>query len=98
LAIINRDEFPDGFFASTPHLPSCGVNTTSSRSWVEIFGDNNRVFTFCALKSLDDLDKIWFFVSWEDISPLSVYMRITDRECNNSYISNILQLPEVSRQ
>jgi hypothetical protein len=37
LSVRNSDQYSDALFAPAPHLPPCGLNTSSSRSWVQIF-------------------------------------------------------------
>ena len=43
LEVTNRSVYPDEFFAPAPHLPPCGSNTNSARTWVDIYDqdDNN---------------------------------------------------------
>lgn len=92
LTVINHNQFPNEIFAPAPHLSSCGINTNSSRTWIQILGDN-RSYTLCVLKSPDDLDELWFPVSRNDIPPSSVHITMVDRECNKSYTSNVLPVP-----
>ena len=77
-------------FAAAPNLPPCGLNTNSSRTWVDFFDSTGkRLYGFCALSKPADLGKIWF--SYEDgtIPPSYVYIELNDRQTNTKYKSNL---------
>jgi hypothetical protein len=90
LDVVNRSSFPDDLFAPAPTLPPCGLNTSSSRSWVDIYAnDHSYIYGFCALSSADDMRFLWFALP-AGTAPPSVYIVIWDRGCNLSYTSNLV--------
>ena len=92
LTITNRAQYPNALFAASPSLPPCGLNTSASRTWVDIFdGGGNRIYGFCALGSNVDLDGLWFALG--GASPASVYVTLTDRLSNQVYTSNVVDIP-----
>ncbi|MCK5508383.1 MAG: hypothetical protein KAI50_07660 [Desulfobacterales bacterium] len=93
LEVTNSEAFPDEMFASAPHLPPCGLNNNSSRTWVSIYdNDDTRLYGFCGFDSSDDLDLLWFAVP-KGTSPLdSVYIVLNDRECDITYTSDLVAL------
>lgn len=93
LEVTNSSDFPDEFFAPAPHLTPCGLNTNASRTWVDIYDNhNNRLYGFCALSSSDSLNSIWFARPKGIPPPESVYIELKDRECNNTYTSNLVSI------
>ena len=88
--VLNKDAYPDAMFASAPALPPCGVNTKSSRSWVDFFDSRGkRLYGFCALGKPADLNKIWFAVEDGEVPPSYVYIELNDRQTNTKYKSNL---------
>ena len=88
--VLNKDEYPVDMFAAAPGLPPCGLNTKSSRSWVDIFDQRGkRLYGFCALGKPDDLGKIWFSVEDGEVPPSYIYIEINDRQTNTKYKSNL---------
>src|SRR4051794_38960938 len=48
--ISNRMAFPAEMFVAAPTLPPCGLNTKSSRTWLDFFDSRGqRLYGFCAL-------------------------------------------------
>jgi hypothetical protein len=93
LSVFNRSEYPEEMFASAPDLPPCGVNTKSSRSWVDVYARNGkRLYGFCALKSPNELGSLWFAVPKEQAPPDAVYIVIEDRKLNREFKSNLAQI------
>jgi TonB family protein len=89
LTIVNRDAFPDMLFEPAPDLPPCGLNKKASRTWAMIYAENGRrIYGFCALRSSNELDKLWVAFSAEKIPPNKIYVVIIDRRLNKSYKSN----------
>jgi hypothetical protein len=89
LSVTNRSAFPNELFAPAPHLPPCGLNANSARTWVRIYDNQDRyVYGFCALSSSENLNNIWFAIPRGSIPPNSVYIELVDRECNITYTSN----------
>lgn len=79
--------------ASAPHLPPCGLNNNSSRTWVSIYdNDDTRLYGFCGFDSSNDLDLLWFAVPKGTSPPDSVYIVLNDRECDITYTSNLVAL------
>jgi len=89
--VFNKDQYPAAMFAPAPGLPPCGSNTNSSRTWVDFFNarTNQRIYGFCALGSPNDLGQIWFALPEGQVPPSYVYIKITDRQTNTTYTSNL---------
>lgn len=89
LNVTNKASYPDELFAASPSLPPCGLNTNSSRTWVDI-DDNNgaRLYGFCALSGADSLGDIWFAKPRGVPPPECVSITLNDRLCDLSYTSN----------
>jgi hypothetical protein len=94
LTVTNRSSYPDAMFASSPSLPPCGLNTSASRTWVDIYDGvtNARIYGFCALSAAEQLNNIWFFAPAAGPFPTSVYIKMTDRLTGLVYGSNILSV------
>jgi hypothetical protein len=94
LGVTNKDFFPDELFLPAPDLPPCGSNTNSSRTWVDIYDNNDvRLYGFCALENSSNLDDIWFGLPKGTTPPASVYIKLTDRGCNGfTYVSNSVSI------
>lgn len=90
LEITNRDSFPAAMFAAAPSLPSCGTNANSSRTWVDIYTDQDRrLYGFCALNSPSTLGQIWFAVEDGMAPPPQVYVVLHDRQTGRRHRSNL---------
>lgn len=104
LSVTNRAAYPDSLFRPSPDLPPCGNNANSSRTWVDIYnGDTNqRIYGFCAIKSADNLDNIWFALPRGASPPKSVYVVLKDRRCAATYTSNsvapvtVVDMPKIT--
>jgi hypothetical protein len=94
LTVTNRSVYPDAMFAASPTLPPCGLNTSASRTWVDIYDGltNAYIYGFCALSAPEQLDNIWFSVGAANAPPASVYIKMTDRLTGLVYVSNTLSL------
>ncbi len=89
IPVANWNVYPPELFEAAPDLPPCGKTTKSSRTWVDIYNqDDVRIYGFCALETPEDLQGLWFAVEKGDVPPESVYIVMTDRRCNLSYVSN----------
>jgi Tol biopolymer transport system component len=96
LSVSNYSDYSNALFVSAPHLPPCGLNKNSSRTWVDIFdGNNKRIYGFCALSSSEDLAKIWFGIKKGSVPPEEVYIKLIDRECGNEYISDTARISNI---
>jgi hypothetical protein len=86
--VTNRAAYPNALFAPSPSLPPCGLNTSSSRTWVDLHdGDGVRLFGFCALGSADSLADLWFAVPRGQPPADCVRVTLNDRLCNRTYES-----------
>ncbi len=93
LSVVNRHEYPDSLFSQAPHLPACGFNTNSSRTWVDIYDqDGVRIYGFCALGSAEGLGGLWFAVADGATPPTGVRIIMNDRECEKEYTSNLVSI------
>ncbi len=89
IPVTNWDLYPAELFEAAPDLPPCGLNNESSRTWVEIYNqDDVEIYSFCALGAPEDLKDIWFAVKKGEAPPESVYIVMIDRRCDLSYVSN----------
>ncbi len=90
LDVTNWADYPSSLFRASPDLAPCGLNTSASRTWVDIFDGttNQRIYGFCALDSNDDLRQIWFGLPRGTAPPASVYVVMRDRRCGQTYTSN----------
>jgi hypothetical protein len=100
LDVTNYASFPDALFAPAPDLEACGLNTSSSRTWVDIYGtdginpaNDTRIFGFCAFGQASDLNLAWFKIPTGSTPPEKAYITLTDRKCNLVYKSNAITLP-----
>ena len=88
--VLNKADYPDAMFAAAPALPPCGLNTKSSRTWVDFFDSRGkRLYGFCALSKSADLGGIWFALEDGVIPPSYVYIQLNDRQTNTIYKSNL---------
>ena len=88
--VLNKSDYPASLFAAAPALPPCGLNTKSSRTWVDFFDSRGkRIYGFCALGKPDDLGGIWFAIEEGVVPPSYVYIEMNDRQTNTIYKSNL---------
>jgi hypothetical protein len=89
--VFNKDQYPAALFTAAPSLPPCGLNTNSSRTWVDFFNGrtNARIYGFCALSAPNQLGSIWFGLPEGQIPPSYVYIELIDRQTNTRYRSNL---------
>ena len=93
LDVANYAQFPAELFLQAPDLPACGANTSASRTWVDIYDQNDAfVYGFCSLGNPSDLNNIWFATP-DAQRPAEVYIKVTDRRCNITYTSNRISIP-----
>lgn len=94
IAISNYSNYPSALFKAAPHLPACGKNGNSSRTWVDIVDQNGKkLYGFCAFGQSADLKKLWFSIPQGKKAPKAVRVKITDRECKKVYVSNLIKIP-----
>jgi len=94
LAVVNYSVYPPALFAPAPNLPPCGLNTSSARTWVDIFQrGGQRLYGFCALRSPRDLLHLWFAKPAGQPHPHYVYVVLTDRLTNTKGQSNLVFIP-----
>jgi hypothetical protein len=90
--VFNKDAYPNELFAAAPALPPCGVNTKSSRTWVDFYDSRGkRLYGFCALSKPADLGSIWFAMEQDTVPPSYVYIEMTDRQTDTKYKSNLAE-------
>ncbi|MDQ2974375.1 MAG: hypothetical protein M3R69_03055 [Acidobacteriota bacterium] len=89
-SVDNLNNYPDELFAAAPELPPCGLNTKSSRTWVDFYDQRGkRLYGFCAIGKAADLNGIWFALEEDVIPPSFVYIEMNDRKTNTKYKSNL---------
>jgi hypothetical protein len=95
LDVPNYASFPNELFAQAPDLAACGLNTSASRTWVDVLDVNGNFLTgFCSFSQASDLNLLWFqtpVAQW----PAEAYIRLTDRRCNITYTSNRINLASI---
>jgi hypothetical protein len=95
LDVANYGTFPNDLFVAAPDLAPCGLNTSASRTWVDILdGAGNYLFGFCSFGQAPDLNLLWFqttVAQW----PAEAYIKLTDRRCNITYTSNRINLAQI---
>jgi hypothetical protein len=90
IKVKNSSNFPDELFMSASHLPPCGINYNSSRTWISILDNTDtKIYGFCALGRARSLNDMWFALPVGEIPPESVYITMKDRECDRVYKSNL---------
>ena len=88
--VLNKDQYPADMFTAAPNLPPCGLNSNSSRTWVDFFDSRGqRLYGFCALAKPEDLGAIWFALEDNVVPPSYVYIEMNDRQTNTKYKSNL---------
>lgn len=94
LAVTNYQSYPAEMFVPRSDLPPCGLNTSASRTWVDIFDASNGayIYGFCALGSPSGLQTIWFGIPTNGVAPQQVYITLTDRAANVVYTSNTVSV------
>lgn len=93
IPVMNHHQYPDYLFAADSYLPPCGANNNSSRTWVDIFDENNnRIYGFCALGQSKNLKNIWFAVKKGENPPKRVRIVMKDRGCQKEYPSNWISI------
>jgi hypothetical protein len=88
--VFNKDQYPAAMFAAAPALPPCGKNTNSSRTWIDIFDSRGkRLYGFCAITKISDLNQLWFALEEGAVPPSYIYIEMNDRQTNTKYKSNL---------
>ena len=88
--IFNADDYPTALLAPAPALPPCGVNTQSSRAWIDLFDQaGKRLYGFCAIHDAKGLGDLYFNLQEGTIPPSWIYIEINDRQTNTRYRSNL---------
>jgi len=91
-AVMNSSIYPEAMFAAAPSLPPCGANSSSSRTWVDLFDQSGRrLFGFCALGKSDNLNTIWFALPVDTVPPSWIYIELNDRQTGTKYKSNLAE-------
>ena len=93
IPVENWSVYPSSIFRKAPELPPCGLNKSSSRTWVNIYNaeNNAEIYGFCAFTTNADLKAIWFKPA---VPNGRVYIIINDRACKKTYKSNVLAYGE----
>jgi hypothetical protein len=85
--VQNWSSYAAELFNQSPETPACGLNKSSSRTWIDIYNaaNNTRIYGFCAIGSNTDLQGIWFKPG---TAHGKSYIIMQDRDCGNKYKSN----------
>jgi hypothetical protein len=90
--VLNSSSYPNTIFAAAPSLPPCGTNTSSSRTWVDLYDQRGkRLNGFCALGKSSNIDGIWFALPEGQLAPSWIYIELNDRQTNTKYKSNLAE-------
>jgi len=93
--VPNYASFPNELFAQAPELAPCGLNTSASRTWVDIVdGSGNFLGGFCAFSQASDLNGLVLVrpvAQW----PAEASIKLVDRRCNITYTSNRVNLASI---
>lgn len=93
LKVVNWSDYWPVLFAASPKLPPCGLNTSASRTWVDIYNARNqRLYGFCDLADPFSLSQLWFSVP-STSRPRAVYITLTDRLRLRRVASNRVTIP-----
>ncbi|MEA3240174.1 MAG: hypothetical protein U9P37_01125 [Pseudomonadota bacterium] len=93
LSVTNYNAYPESLFTPSPGLPPCGLNTNSSRTWVDIYDqDDQRVYGFCALGTPGNLNNLWFDAATAPATMTAVRVKFDDRLCDQEYQSNLVSV------
>lgn len=95
LQVDNWQAYDDSLFAAAPDLPPCGRNFNASRTWVDIFDQNNqRIYGFCAFSQASNLQGLWVVSKLSE--PLTgIYIQLVDRRATLSARSNTIVPPAI---
>jgi hypothetical protein len=93
LSVTNWADFSDDYFTPSTDLPPCGLNRSSSRTWVDIIDadTNTRLYGFCALGGARQLNELWFAVGAGTPVPARVSVTLTDRRAKVERRSNAVE-------
>jgi TonB family protein len=92
--VTNLNQFSNEMFAAAPQLPPCGVNTNSSRTWIDVYDQNDkRLNGFCGILSADGLANLYFNLPKNETPPARIYIILVDRQQKKSYRSAPLVIP-----
>jgi hypothetical protein len=90
--IFNATDYPGALFAPAPELPPCGLNTKSSRTWIDLYEQNGkRIYGACAIYDTKGLSDIYFNLKEGTIPPSWIYVELNDRQTNTKYKSNLAE-------
>ncbi len=88
--VENYSLYSNTLFAASPNLPACGLNTSASRTWLEIYTDTGTwIYGFCALSQNTQMQKLGFPKKQSAPKPKGVYIVLRDRLCNRSVKSDV---------
>lgn len=92
IPVVNRADYDPALFEASPTLPPCGINTSASRTWVDIWNadTNTRIYGFCALDAPESLALIWYAAAPGGPRAVRVYVTLWDRLLNVTVQSNVL--------
>ena len=94
---LNWQEYPNLIFANDLGV-TCGASTGAARTWVNIFGlrsDNTRfyIYGFCGLKEAQDLNLVWFGISYGASLPPNVIVTLEDQKDGIVLESDPISIP-----
>ena len=91
LFVRNWSVYADGLFAQSPDLPPCGLNSTSSRTWIEIHATGGvRLYGHCAIASAAGLqNQLSVPIPRSFPAPTGIFIEMIDRRCDRNVFSNV---------
>jgi hypothetical protein len=93
LKVVNWSDYSPALFADSPKLPPCGLNTSASRTWVDIYNTRKqKLYGFCDLADPSSLSQLWFSVPITQ-RPRAVFITLIDRLRHRIVVSNKVAIP-----
>jgi hypothetical protein len=91
--VSNFASYSNTFLTASPDLSACGLNTSASRTWLEVYTNTGvRIYGYCALSQNTQMQKLSF--PWKKGTPLpkGFFIRLHDRRCNKIVQSNTVPI------
>lgn len=87
-SVTNYNAYPASLFVPSSNLPPCGLNTNSSRTWIDIYDqDDRRLYGYCGATTPSYLHDLWVGAE-PDMTGFRVVLK--DRLCDREYRSNLV--------
>ena len=92
--VTNLGLFSNEMFAAAPQLQPCWHTKSSSRTWINVYDENDKLlYEFCGIMSVDGLADLNFILPKGETPPARIYIVLIDRQQKKSYRSAPLVIP-----